>query len=258
MKIPVKLLLALLVCSIALQACSQQKESKVSDTNVARQSSLAAKIRQYSPTDISADALSLSEGDRKALDKLIEAAKLMDPIFLRQVWSGNVALKQKLESLTSEEDREKYHFFMINKGPWDRQDKNLPFIDGVPHEKPLEAGFYPDGIAKEEFNKWIETLTPQEKEKATGYFYTIRRGPDGKLKTVPYSEEYREFLEPAAKLLREAADLTTNQTLKTFLTKRADAFSSNDYYASDVAWMELDAPIDLTFGPYETYEDELF
>jgi len=78
------------------------------------------------------------------------------------------------------------------------------------------------------------------------------------LKAVPYSEEYREFLEPAAKLLREAAALTNNKTLKDFLNKRAAAFASNDYYDSDVAWMDLDAPIDVTIGPYETYEDELF
>jgi hypothetical protein len=78
------------------------------------------------------------------------------------------------------------------------------------------------------------------------------------LKTVPYSEEYREFLDPAAKLLREAATLTTHKTLREFLNKRAAAFASNDYYDSDVAWMDLDAPIDVTIGPYETYEDELF
>src|SRR6266545_4714654 len=86
----------------------------------------------------------------------------------------------------------------------------------------------------------------------------IRRFANGKLMTVPYSTEYREFLEPASKLLREAAALTTNGTLKDFLRKRADAFASNDYYASDVAWMDLKAPIDVTIGPYETYEDELF
>src|SRR5207253_8053656 len=80
----------------------------------------------------------------------------------------------------------------------------------------------------------------------------------GKLITVPYSQEYREFLEPAAKLLSEAAALTTNLTLKNFLYTRAEAFTSNDYYASDVAWMDLAAPIDVTIGPYETYEDELF
>src|SRR5262249_59741458 len=85
----------------------------------------------------------------------------------------------------------------------------------------------------------------------------IRRGPDRKLKSVPYSEEYREFLDPTARLLRDAAVLTSNQTLKDFLNKRAAAFASNDYYDSDVAWMDLDSPIDVTIGPYETYEDGL-
>jgi hypothetical protein len=113
-------------------------------------------------------------------------------------------------------------------------------------------------MTKDEFNAWMNTLSGAEKEKATGYFYTIRRDTNGKLKTVAYSEEYREFLEPAAKLLQEAAALTTNATLRDFLNKRAAAFASNDYYDSDVAWMDLDSPIDLTIGPYETYEDELF
>ena len=90
------------------------------------------------------------------------------------------------------------------------------------------------------------------------FFYLIRRGEGGKLKTVPYSEAYAEFLVPAAKLLNEAAELTTNKSLKDFLTKRAAAFGSDDYYASDVAWMELDAPLEVTIGPYETYEDEFF
>jgi hypothetical protein len=113
-------------------------------------------------------------------------------------------------------------------------------------------------MTKEEFNAWVSTLSAEEKEKATGFFYVIRRDANGKLKTVPYSQEYREFLEPAAKLLREAAALTSNKTLKDFLRKRADAFASDDYYASDVAWMDLDSPIEVTIGPYETYEDELF
>jgi hypothetical protein len=101
-------------------------------------------------------------------------------------------------------------------------------------------------------------LSEADKQKATGFFYAIRRGSDGKLTMVPYSQAYREYLEPAAKLLHEAAALATNATLKNFLNKRADAFGTDDYYESDVAWMDLDAPIDVTFGPYETYEDELF
>ena len=93
---------------------------------------------------------------------------------------------------------------------------------------------------------------------ATGFFTTIRRTPDGKLAAVPYSLEYQGELAEMARLLREAAALTRQPTLKSFLDKRADAFISNDYYASDMAWMELNASIEPTIGPYEVYEDEWF
>lgn len=219
---------------------------------------LAKKISRFAPTTLTANTASLSAGDRKALSKIIEAARLLDPLFLRQVWSGNDALHTKLEADKSMVGRQRLHYFLINDGPWSRLDENETFIEGVPHVKPPQANFYPDDITKDEFNSWLAGLSDSEKEKATGYFYTIRRDAGGKLMSVPYNEEYRDFLEPAAKLLREAATLTTNQTLKDFLSKRADAFGSNDYYASDVAWMDLSGPIDLTIGPYETYEDELF
>ncbi len=219
---------------------------------------LAKKIPRFDPTVLTANTSSLSANDRKALNKIIEAAKLFDPLYLRQVWSGNEELRKKLEADRTAVGQQRLHYFRINKGPWSRLDNNEPFIEGVPREKPANANYYPEDMTKDEFNSWINGLSESEKEKATGYFYTIRRDANGKLMTVPYSQEYREFLEPAAKLLREAAALTTNRTLRDFLTKRADAFVSNDYYASDVAWMDLDAPIDVTIGPYETYEDELF
>src|SRR2546421_4714223 len=219
--------------------------------------SLNEKIRRFAPTPLTANTAQLSPGDRKALQRIIAAAKYYDALYLRQIWSGNEALLKKLEAGKSLLGRLRLHYFMINKGPWSQLDDNEPFIEGVPR-RPPQANFYPADITKDEFNAWLNTLTPDEKEKATGYFYTIRRGSDGKLKTVPYSEEYREFLDPAARLLREAAALTSNRTLKDFLNKRAAAFASNDYYDSDVAWMDLDAPIDVTIGPYETYEDELF
>jgi len=219
---------------------------------------LAKKISRFAPTTLTANTARLSLGDRKALKKIIEAARLLDPLFLRQVWSGNDELHKKLEADKSAIGRQRLHYFLINDGPWSRLDENEPFIAGVPSVKPPHANFYPDDVTKDEFNSWLAGLSDSEKEKATGYFYTIRRDAGGKLMSVPYNEEYREFLEPAAKLLREAAALTTNQTLKDFLSKRADAFASNDYYASDVAWMDLKGPIDVTIGPYETYEDELF
>jgi hypothetical protein len=220
--------------------------------------SLSAKIKRFAPTEISADTSRLSGNDRKALDKIIEAARYMDAIFLRQVWSGNAALEKKLEHDSSPIGRERLHYFRINMGPWDRLDNDEPFLPGVPRIKPPEGSFYPDGMTREEFESWIKTLPAPEREKATSYFYVIRRGPDGKLKSVAHSEEYRQFLEPAVRLLKEAAALTTNETLKAFLNKRAEAFASNDYYDSDVAWMDLDSPIDVTIGPYETYEDGLF
>lgn len=257
------------VCSFALAlllgfvllSCGGQPEQKKEEPKMSAQSSLEtleAKTRRFAPTEITADTAHLSEGDRQALAKIIEAAQLIDALFRRQVWSGNEALLKKLEADSSPEGRARLHYFRINAGPWSRLDKNEPFIEGVPREKPHGANYYPEDMTKEEFETWVKGLSEAERKRAEGFFYVIRRGPDRKLKAVPYSKEYREFLEPAARLLREAAALTTNQTLKNFLTKRAEAFASNDYYASDVAWMELDAPIDVTIGPYETYEDELF
>ena len=245
------LVLAFLVVSTEAQKTKSKPAPSSSVT------ALAAKINRFAPTVLTANTARMSAKDRLALQKIIAAAKLLDPLFLRQVWSGNEALKQKIEADKSVLGRMRLHYFLINDGPWSRLDENEPFIDGVP-AKPPQANYYPDDMTKEEFNSWMNTLSAAEKEKATGYFYTIRRDASGKLKTVPYSEEYREFLEPAAKLLREAAALTSNPTLRDFLNKRAAAFASNDYYDSDVAWMDLDAPIDVTIGPYETYEDELF
>ena len=219
---------------------------------------LAKKIARFAPTYLTADVKKLTPGDRQALKKIIDAAKLLDPLFLRQVWNGNAALEKKLLADKSAAGQQRLHYFYINDGPWSRLDNKEPFIEGVPKEKPPQASYYPDDMTKEEFNSWVETLSEVDKQKATGFFYLIRRDADKKLTFVPYSEAYKETLEPAARLLREAAALTTNASLKNFLTKRADAFASNDYYDSDVAWMDLDSPIDVTIGPYETYEDELF
>ncbi|HSK64597.1 MAG TPA: hypothetical protein VK893_12180 [Pyrinomonadaceae bacterium] len=219
---------------------------------------LAKKIARFAPTYLTADVKKLTPQDQRALKKIIDAAKLLDPLFLRQVWNGNAALEQKLRADKTLAGERRLHYFYINDGPWSRLDNKEPFIEGVPKEKPPQASYYPDDMTKEEFNNWVETLSEADKQKATGFFYLIRRDADKKLTFVPYSEAYKEYLEPAAKLLREAAAVTSNASLRNFLNKRADAFASNDYYESDVAWMELDSPIDVTIGPYETYEDELF
>src|SRR6266550_1022309 len=244
----------LLIMGFTLTTLTQKKGNR----KTAGDPDLAKKIARFAPTVLTANTTRLSPNDRLALKKIIEAATLLDPLFLRQVWSGNKALEKKLQADKTVAGRQRLHYFYINDGPWSRLDNNEPFIEGVPHEKPPQANYYPDDISKEEFESWLQGLAAGEKEKATGYFYVIRRDANRKLITVPYSEEYKEFLQPAAKLLSEAAALATNTTLKDFLNKRSAAFASNDYYNSDVAWMDLDAPIDITIGPYETYEDELF
>ncbi|HEX7317361.1 MAG TPA: hypothetical protein VF297_25910 [Pyrinomonadaceae bacterium] len=250
------------VCALLTALCVLLPAVVVAQKKAGAQSGelaeLNAKIRRFAPTVVTADTSTLSAGDRRALAKIVEAARLFDPLFLRQVWSGNVALKQKLEADKTPLGRARLHYFMINDGPWSQLDENIAFLPGVPHEKPATAAHYPDDMTKQEFESWVATLPEAEKHKATGFFYAVRRDAEGKLKLVPYSQQYREFLAPAAALLREAAGLTTDATLKNFLTKRADAFLSDDYYESDLAWMDLNAPIDVTIGPYETYSDGLF
>ena len=247
--------IASLVLSLALLALVPG--SRAQSTKMDTSSSLAARIKRFAPTVLTADTTQLTPNDAQALKKIIAAAKYLDPLYRQQIWSGNEALLKKLEADKSAPGRERLHYFLINQGPWSQLDENQPFIAGVA-PRPPQANFYPADITKEEFNTWLSSLPGDEKARATGYFYVIRRDAGGKLKTVPYNEEYREFLDPSAKLLREAAALTSNITLKDFLTKRASAFASNDYYDSDVAWMDLEAPIDVTIGPYETYEDEMF
>src|SRR5262249_20336001 len=179
-----------------------------------------------------------------------------DAIFLRQVWAGNESVLLDLIRDQSPLGRARLHYFMINKGPWSDLDMNQPFIPGVP-VKPEEANFYPPGTTRAEIEAWIKTLTDAQRAAATGFFTTIRRS--GKEFTiVPYSVEYQGELARAAQLLREAAMATTQPSLRNFLNKRADAFLTNDYYDSDVAWMDLDSSIEPTIGPYEVYEDEWF
>ena len=219
---------------------------------------LKEKIKRFAPTEIKGDVSKLSADDSKALEKLIEASKYMDSLYLRQVWSGNVDLLHKLQTDKSSKGKEQFHYFRINMSPWSGIDHQEPFIEGVPNPRPPGANFYPEDMTKEQFHNWVTKLSEVEQKKATGFFYTMRRDDRGNLENIPYSDEYRDLLEPAAELLKEAAALTDNPSLKNFLTKRADAFLSNDYYASDVAWMDLDSPIEPTIGPYEVYMDDLF
>lgn len=213
---------------------------------------------RFAPTPLQVDTSALSAGDRKALVKLVQAARVVNHIFMNQFWSGDDALYQKLQHDKTPLGEARLHYFWINKGPWSEIDEHKAFLPDVPAKKPAGANFYPEDMTKDEFESWVKTLSDADKAQAQGFFSVVRRDANRKLKLVPYSQEYKTDLDLAGRLLHEAAGLTDNASLKKFLATRADAFTSNDYYESDMAWMDLDAPVDVTFGPYETYNDELF
>jgi Peptidase family M49 len=212
---------------------------------------------RFAPVQLKYSESALSPGDRKALAKLVDAAKVLNFLFMDQLWSGNRALYQKLQQDATPLGKERLHYFWLNKGPWSDLDGHTAFLPGVPERKPPGANFYPEDMTKDEFETWAHKLPPAEKAQAEGFFTVIRRNAQRQLTIVPYSREYAADLQKAAGLLREAAALTDSASLKKYLTLRADAFLSDDYYASDIAWMDLDAPLDITIGPYETYNDEL-
>jgi hypothetical protein len=259
------LILSIFLVLAATIACggggNQPEQTAVQPSRQTGEDSEAQRLdtmtRRFAPVDITADVSPLPANERQALAKLVDAAKVFDALFLRQVWAGNEAMLIDLVRDGSDAGRARLHYFLINKGPWSRLDEDHPFIPGAP-EKPEQANFYPAGATKEEVEAWLTSLPDAERRRATGFFTTIRRGPDGRFVAIPYSTEYQGELAQVAALLRDAASLTTQPTLKNFLDKRAAALISNDYYDSDVAWMELDASIEPTIGPYEVYEDEWF
>ena len=219
---------------------------------------------RFAPTPLRVDTSKLSATDRQALVKLIEAGRLLDHVFLMQFWSSNLDLYARLQRDTTPLGKARLRYFWINKGPWSVLDGFKAFLPGVPSEKPKGSNFYPEDMTSAEFETWVASLPKEDQEQAKGFFTVVRwkdtpgSKPPRQLAAIPFREEYKDDLTRAASLLKEAASLTDNPTLKNFLNLRADAFLSNDYYASDLAWMDLDAPIDITIGPYETYNDELF
>ncbi|MGH8360821.1 MAG: dipeptidyl-peptidase 3 family protein, partial [Pseudomonas sp.] len=218
---------------------------------------------RFAPTPLRVDTSKLSNGDRQALVKLIEAARILNFVFMKQYWSGDLALYERLQKDSTPLGKARFHYFWLNKGPWSDLYSNEAFLPGVPATKPQGANFYPEDMTAADFDHWVGSLSKDEQEQAKGFFTVIRwkggsPSADRQLVSVPYSAEYKDDLTRAATLLHEAAALTDNASLKKFLNLRADAFLSNNYYESDLAWMDLDAPLDITIGPYETYNDELF
>jgi hypothetical protein len=247
-------------CSILIVMAWSNSPPKAAHQPASTLVELEKMAARFAPTPIRVETANLSPGDRQALVKLVEAARILNDIFLEQLWSGNPELHTKLQKDVTALGKARLHYFWINKAPWSDIDDYKAFLPSVPPRKLPGANFYPADMTKEDFERWVRNLPAEDQERAKGFFTVLRwrDKPAGSLAIFPYSEEYKEELTRAAGLLREAAGSTENASLRKFLNARADAFLSNDYYESDLAWMDLDAPLDVTIGPYETYNDEIF
>ena len=198
------------------------------------------------------DTAYLTAEEREVVNLLIQAAGYMSEIYKRQTTPGFDQLRADVAAKNDSALLAKFDTFY---GPWDPIEDKAPFFGGKP--KPPGAGFYPTDLTKEEFDRYL-AANPGEREALTSP-YTVVKRQGAKLVAVPYSQEYKQWLEPAAKLLEQAAAKTTNPSLKRFLTLRAQSFRTDDYFESELAWMDLkDTPIEVAIGPYEVYTDELY
>ncbi len=203
------------------------------------------RLEIYAPVELTSDLGALSTRQRQMLQRLIEASRIMDGLFWRQAYGERDAL------LAGIADPALRHFAEINYGPWDRLDGDRPFLPGY-GPKPLGANFYPPDMTREEFETWDEPAK-------SGLYSLVRRDDDGRLYLHPYHLAYRDELNKAAELLRQAAELADNAGFAEYLKMRAAALISDDYQPSDRAWMDIkDNPIELVIGPIETYEDQLY
>lgn len=213
-----------------------------------------SQMDKLTPILLAPDSAYLPSSEQKALQYIVKAAQYIELAFLEQVHTKNRQLLRELKTYIDTPEEIYYTYFNLMQGPWDRLDENTPFIN-LDEPKPLGANYYPYDMTTEEFNAWIEA-NPDQAEDFTSPFTMIRREKSD-LVAVPYSHYFRHTLRMAAIYLQRAAAKTKDAGLATYLKSRAKAFSSNDYRQSDVDWISLGGDIELTIGPYETYEDEL-
>lgn len=221
---------------------------------------IAERLQQFPRTEIDYDRSLLTENEKRIVAKLIDASRYIDDIFWLQSANENPQTRADLakDAPGSPQIKLGLEYFDLMKGRWDRLKEDEPFIApfGKGGAKPKGAGFYPADMTKEEFESWIKDH-PDDTARFQDLFTVIHR--DGaKLIAIPYSDEYRDPLTRAGQEMKEAAEMTDNASLRDYLNKRADSFLSNNYYDSDIAWMNVDSPIEPVIGPYEVYEDNLF
>ena len=222
------------------------------------QAKLEQMTARFAPTEITADVSKLSPNDRKVLARLVEASQIIDGIFLRQAWAGNPSMLLDLAGDT--ERRKAARDFIISSSTRARGRGSITTShSSSARRRNRKAPTFTRSTRPRPRSKHGSNLFPRPNKNAPKVSspWSVDEA-DKKFTLVPYNIEYEGELIRAAALLREAAAAASEPTLKQFLTTRADAFLSNDYYESDVAWMELKGAIEPTIGPYEVYEDEWF
>ncbi len=208
---------------------------------------------KFAEVPMNPDVSFLTDTERRVVNKLIAASDYLSQIYVLQRGADYPERRAELAKSGSEIELAMWD---LHVGPCDGlEDDNHVFVGDTPC--PKGGGFYPADMTKAEFEQWI-TDHPADKAAFTSGYTVIRRTDDGGLKAIPYRVEYAKYLKPAAKLLREAAAITENKNLKLFLRARSKAFLTDDYFASEMAWMDLDGPIEIAIGPYEVYDDGLF
>src|SRR5688572_11595346 len=210
--------LCVTVAAALTLSCRREEPKPAEAPNVASDDvqRIETMARRFALVDLTADISSLPQNEREALGVLVRAAKVFDALYLRQVWEENETMLLDLARDTSPLGQARMHYFLINKGPWSRLDHNEAFILGVP-PKPERGNFYPAATKKEIVEKWINSLPDGERRRATGFFTTIRMDAQGKFIIVPYNVEYQNELTRVAVLLRQAAKITLQPTLKNYL-----------------------------------------
>ena len=226
--------------------------SAAGNLNVA--SDLAQRLAKYRRVKMPFQAARLSARERRMVGKLVEAAQSLEDIFWRQNDPEALTLYQSLAASTNLHDQKVRRYLFLNASRFDLIDENKPFIGESP--MPPGRGLYPQGTTREEIEQYVKDHPEKKAEIYSPYTVVRRRGDD--LEGVPYHVAYRAFLEPAAKALREAAELSADRRFADFLRMRAEALLTDDYYKSDLAWLDLKNPkFDIIFAPYETYLDGL-
>jgi len=242
------LLPSVLLSVIFLTACQstyRNVEQRGADDTQAKVASTTSRFDIYSEVLLDVDLSHLSDNQRKMIGLLMDAGKITDDLFWLQVWGDREAL------LASIDDPKARRFAFYNYGPWDKLDADKPFISGF-GAKPKGVRYYPEDITKAEFEAW-------DQEGKEGLYSLVRRDANDRLMLVPYSQAYKAQLSEIADLLVAASQLAEDEEFSRYLNLRADALRTDDYQASDMAWMDMkNNPIELVIGPIETYQDALY